>query len=172
KDTLIVVLPTYSKKEALLKLIANNNNGNSNKTNQRLLELYAERQIQLEAFIESFSEIYTFSPLLYIPDSLVSSFEAGVPGHYFVNSSLQIDSSLNYANQQPIKLVQQFDQEWQIKIGNDILPNPFPNYYLYRNGLYGFLGNETYTNMYTRVATVFQKRFEQFYKNPDRRLYL
>ena len=111
KDTLIVVLPTYSKKEALLKLIANNNNGNDPKTNQRLLELYAERQIQLEAFIKSFSEIYTFSSLLYITDSLVSSFEAGVPGQYFVNSSLQIDSSLNYANQQPIKLVQQFDQE-------------------------------------------------------------
>ena len=171
-DTLLVVVPTFQKKEVLLKTISKKRGNNRKENKLRLLNLYAERQIQQEALIKSFIDNYTFSALLFIPDSLVNNFESGMEGYYFVNESAQIDSSIHFSNHKPIKLVQQFDQEWQIKIGNQMIPNPFPNYYVYRNGLYGFLGNETYERMYQRVASVFQKRFESFYTNPDRRIYL
>ena len=124
------------------------------------------------ALINSFNNYYSFSKLLYIPDSLVNEFEAGVIKHCFINEHLKIDPSISYSNTRPIKLVQQFDQEWQIKIRNKLIPNPFPNYYLYRNGLYGFLGQESHEIMYQRVAEAFQKRFEQYLDNPYRRVYL
>jgi len=171
-DTLLVVVPTFQQKEILLKSISKKRGAKRKQNKLRLLNLYAERQIQQLALIKSFLDNYTFSAILFIPDSLVNNFEAGLEGYYFVNESAQIDSSIHFANRKPIKLIQQFDQEWQIKIGTQMIPNPFPNYYVYRNGLYGFLGDETYEKMYQRVASVFQKRFEQFYLNPDRRIYL
>lgn len=171
-DTLLIVVPTFQQKEILLKNISGKRGIKNEKNKLKLLNLYAERQIQQKALIASFLNNYTFSAMLFIPDSLINKFEAGIDGHYFINKHAEIDSSIHYANNKPIKLIQQFDQEWQIKIGNQMIPNPFPNYYVYRNGLYGFLGDETYDKMYARVASVFQKRFEQFYLNPDRRIYL
>jgi len=171
-DTILIVVPTFHRKETLLKNISKSRSKNRKQNKQRLLNLYAVRQIQQEALIQSFIENYTFSELLFIPDSLVNNLESGIAGHYFLNKKARIDSTIQFTNTNPIKLVQQFDQEWQIKIGNQMIPNPFPNYYIYRNGLYGFLGEETYDEMYERVASVFQKRFEQFYDDPDRRIYL
>ncbi len=171
-DTLLIVVPTFHHKEVLLKNISKRGSKNRKQNKQRLLNLHVERQIQQEALIKSFLENYTFSQLLFIPDSLVANLEAGMTGHYFLDENAQIDSTILYSNPKPIKLVQQFDQEWQIKIGNQLIPNPFPNYYIYRNGLYGFLGNETYDKMYDRVSKVFQKRFDQFYTHPDRPIYL
>jgi hypothetical protein len=171
-DTLLIVVPSFHKKETLLKYISRRGNKDRKNNKQRLLNLYAERQILQEALIKSFQNNYTFSSYLFIPDSLVYNLESGVKGKYFLDNGLKIDPSITYTNSNPIKLVQQFDQEWQIKIGNKIIPNPFPNYYVYRNGLYGFLGQEPYEKMYARVATTFQKRFDQFYNNPDRRIYL
>ena len=171
-DTLLIVVPSFKKKTQILKNTSRRNRKARKKNKQKLLVLYAERQIQQNALIQSFMDNYTFSSILFIPDSLVHNFESGIEGNYFINESLKIDTSIHYSNTKPIKLVQQFDQEWQVKIGNKMLPNPFPNYYIYRNGLYGFLGNETYQMMYERVATTFQKRFDQFYSNPDRKVYL
>ena len=172
QGTLLVVIPSFQKKEELLKSIAKRSRKNRRENKQKLLQLYAERQIQQEALIQSFINHYSFSNMLFIPDSLVDNLEAGIEGYYFLNEFARIDSTIHISNSNPIKLVQQFDQEWQIKIGNHMIPNPFPNYYVYRNGLYGFLGNESYEKMYERVAMVFQKRFEQFFINPDRRIYL
>jgi len=170
-DTLIVVLPTFQSKERILQ-----NASRSRKKRKtykpRLIELYAERQLLQEAIIQSFDEHFTFCPVLYIPDSLVYDLESGKQKGFFLDKKAKIDPSIIYSNRKPIKLVQQFDQEWQIKIGNAMIPNPFPNYYLYRNGLYGFLGEEAYDQMYKRVAEVFQKRFEQFYDDPESRIYL
>ncbi len=171
-DTLLIVIPTFRKKEALLKRVSKRGLKNRKQNKLKLINLYAERQILQEALIHSFLDNYTFSQMLFIPDSLVSQLESGVIGSYFLNEDARIDSTIRYSNSNPIKLIQQFDQEWQIKIGNEIIPNPFPNYYLYRNGLYGFLGDETYEKMYERVSSTFQKRFDQFYKNPNRRVYL
>ena len=170
-DTLLIVIPTFHQKEKLLKSLSRR--GKDRKKNkQKLLNLYAERQIIQESMIRAFLENYSFSPMLFIPDSLVTQFESGKTNHYFLNELARVDSTIHFSNRKPLKLVQQFDQEWHIKIGNKLVPNPFPNHYLYRNGLYGFLGYETYNTMYDRVASTFQKRFEQFYKDPDSRLYL
>lgn len=172
QDTLLIVIPTFHQKEDILKSLAKKSKRNKTEHRSSLLRLYAERQIQQESLIRSFIKNYSFSSLLFIPDSLIHKQEAGIEGYYFLNEFARIDSTIHLANTHPIKLIQQFDQEWQIKIGNQMIPNPFPNYYVYRNGLYGFLGNETYDKMYDRVAKVFQKRFEQFHANPDRRIYL
>lgn len=171
-DTLLIVIPTFRHKEALLTTISKKRNTKRQENRQRLLNLHAERQIQQLALMYSFIENYEFSEYLFIPDSLVTAFESGIAGNYFLNNNGEIDPLIQYSNTRPIKLIQQFDQEWQIKVGNKIIPNPFPNYYIYRNGLYGFLGEETYAAMYDRVAIAFQKRFDQFYANPDRRVYL
>lgn len=171
-DTLLIVVPSFHKKENLLKLISRRGKKESKNNKLRLLNLYAERQILQIALLSSFQKNYTFSSYIFIPDSLVSNFELGIEGNYFLDKTLKIDPAITYSNTNPIKLVQQFDQEWQIKIGNKIIPNPFPNYYVYRNGLYGFFGQEPYEKMYERVATTFQKRFDQFFNNPDRRVYL
>ena len=171
-DTLLIVVPSFHKKETLLKQISSRGKKGKKTNKQKLLNLYAERQILQEALIKSFQNNYTFSSYLFIPDSLVYKFESGMEGNYFLDKTLRIDPLITYSNSNPIKLVQQFDQEWQIKIGTKLLPNPFPNYYVYRNGLYGFLGQEPYEKMYERVASTFQKRFDQFYNNPDRRIYL
>lgn len=171
-DTLLIVVPTFQKKVALLTSLSQKRNDKRQENKQRLLNLHAERQILQLALIYSFIENYEFSEYLFIPDSLVTAFESGVEGDYFLDQNGNIDPLIQYSNTRPIKLIQQFEQEWQIKIGNDIIPNPFPNYYILRNGLYGFLGDETYEKMFSRVASTFQKRFDQFYSNPDRRVYL
>jgi hypothetical protein len=171
-DTLIIVVPSFHKKEALLKQISGRGDKDRKSNKLRLLNLYAERQILQKALVRSFKKNYTYSSYVFIPDSLVFNFESGIKGNYFLDETLKIDSSITYSNSKPIKLVQQFDQEWQIKVGNKLIPNPFPNYYVYRNGLYGFFGQDPYEKMYERVAKTFQKRFDQFYKNPDRRVYL
>jgi len=174
-DTLLVVIPTYQDKELILKSSKRKARGKSykKKAHQKLLNLYAERQIEIEAMIMAFDELYTFSEVRYIPDSLVSKFESGRRTNCFIDpASFRINPDIELANRTPIKLLKQFDQEWQIKIKNQIVPNPFPNYYLYRNGLYGYLGTEKYDEMYKRVVTVFQRRFEQFLADPDSRITL
>jgi len=171
-DTLLIVVPTFQQKEILLKSVTKRGAKNRRVNKQKLLNLHVERELLQEALIQSFQENYSFSEILFIPDSLVSKVESGDFGPYFLNSNARIDSSIHYSNSNPIKLVQQYDQEWQIKVRNHMIPNPFPNYYIYRNGLYGFLGNETFEKMYNRVASVFQKRFDQFFADPDKRIYL
>lgn len=172
KDTLLIVVPTFHQKEILLKNITKSGNKNRKINKQKLLNLQVERELLQKALIQSFQEHFTFSEVLFIPDSLVYRVESGNFGPYFLSNNVRIDSTIQYVNRNPIKLVQQFDQEWQIKIGNQLTPNPFPNYYIYRNGLYGFLGGESFEKMYSRVASIFQKRFDQFYTNPDQRIYL
>lgn len=173
-DTLIVVVPTYKEKERILKSSLQSARGRveKKKRKQKLINLYAERQVEMEAIIVAFNELYTFSPVIYMPDSLVSNFEAGIKKTYFIDDQFRLNPNIKHNNRSPIKLIKQFDQEWQIKIKNQIIPNPFPNYYLYRNGLYGFLGTERFDQMYERVASVFQKRFDMFHANPDSRISL
>ena len=173
-DTLIIIVPTYHEKERILKSAQSMARGRSkkNRRKQKLLNLYAERQIEMEAIINGFNEFFSFSPVLYMPDSLVSDFESGINRTYFIDDQFRLNPEISHHNRSPIKLIKQFDQEWQIKIRTQIIPNPFPNYYIYRNGLYGFLGTEKFDQMYERVATVFQRRFEAFFDNPDRRIVL
>lgn len=173
-DTLIVIVPTYQDKEIILKSSHRKARGRTEKKRrkQKLLNLYAERQIEMEAIINGFNEFYTFSPVLYMPDSLVSDFESGINKTYFIDQNFRLSSEISYQNRSPIKLLKQFDQEWQIKIRTQIIPNPFPNYYIYRNGLYGFLGTEKFDEMYERVASVFQRRFDTFFADPDGRISL
>ena len=173
-DTLIVIVPTYQDKEIILKSSHRKARGRTEKKRrkQKLLNLYAERQIEMEAIINGFNEFYTFSPVLYMPDSLVSDFESGINKTYFIDQNFRLSSEISYRNRSPIKLLKQFDQEWQIKIRTQIIPNPFPNYYIYRNGLYGFLGTEKFDEMYERVASVFQRRFDTFFADPDGRISL
>ena len=173
-DTLIVVVPTYEDKERILKSTQRSARGKSDRkrAKQNLLNLYAERQVEMEAIIVAFNELYTFSSVLYIPDSLVYDFELGLNKTFFIDDQFRLNPNIKQDNRSPIKLIKQFDQEWQIKIKDQIVPNPFPNYYLYRNGLYGFLGSEKIDVMYKRVASVFQKRFEAFYADPDSRISL
>ena len=173
-DTLIIIVPTYQEKERILKSAQSMARGRSkkNRRKQKLLNLYAERQIEMEAIINGFNEFFSFSPVLYMPDSLVSDFESGINRTYFIDDQFRLNPEISHHNRSPIKLIKQFDQEWQIKIRTQIIPNPFPNYYIYRNGLYGFLGTEKFDQMYERVATVFQRRFEAFFDNPDRRIVL
>ena len=173
-DTLIVIVPTYQEKERILKSSQRKARGKSERKRrkQKLINLYAERQIEMEAIINGFNEFYTFSPVLYMPDSLVSDFESGINKAYFIGDNYKINPRLSYQNRSPIKLLKQFDQQWQIKIRTLIIPNPFPNYYIYRNGLYGFLGTEKFDEMYERVASVFQRRFDAFFTDPDSRISL
>ncbi len=173
-DTLIVVVPTYQDKEKILKSSHRAARGRTErkKRKQKLINLYAERQVEMEAIIIAFNELYTFSPVIYIPDSLISDFESGINRTYFIDDQFRLNPDIKHYNRSPIKLIKQFDQEWQIKVRNQIVPNPFPNYYLYRNGLYGFLGTEKFDQMYERVAIVFQRRFDSFYANPESRISL
>ena len=173
-DTLIVVIPTYQDKERILKSSQRSARGKveKQKRKQKVLNLYAERQIEMEAMIIGFTEFYTFSHLLFMPDSLVSDFESGINKTYFIDDQFRLNPKIKYHNRSPIKLIKQFDQQWQIRIKNEIVPNPFPNYYIYRNGLYGFLGTEKFDQMYERVATVFQRRFESFFADPEGRVAL
>lgn len=174
RDTLIVVVPTYRDKERILKSAQRIARGKSErkKAKQNLINLYAERQVEMEAIIVAFNDIYTFSPVLYMPDSLVYDFESGLNKIFFIDDQFRLNPDIKHHNPSPIKLIKQFDQEWQIKIKDQIVPNPFPNYYLYRNGLYGFLGTEKIDVMYERVASVFQRRFEAYFADPDRRISL
>lgn len=173
-DTLIVVIPTYKDKERILKSShrAAKSQTEKKRRKQKLINLYAERQVEMEAIIIAFNKLYTFSSVIYMPDSLVSDFESGINKTYFIDKQFRLNSDIRHHNRSPIKLIKQFDQEWQIKIKNQIIPNPFPNYYLYRNGLYGFLGTEKFDQMYERVAIVFQRRFDAFYADPDSRISL
>jgi hypothetical protein len=173
-DSLIVIVPTYQDKERILKSSQRIARGRTEKkkSKQRLLNLYAERQVEMEAIINAFNEFYTFSSVLYMPDSLISDFEYGINRTYFIDDQFRLNPNISHHNRSPIKLLKQFDQEWQIKIRTQIVPNPFPNYYLYRNGLYGFLGTEKIDQMYERVATVFQRRLEAFFANPNSRISL
>jgi len=172
KDTLLVVIPTYQEKERILKSAISTSRTDRDDLEQRLLNLYAERQLELEAIVNAFEEYYSFSEVRYLPDSLVKPFESGAPNITFINSDFRPDHTISMHNRTPIKLIKQFDQDWQIKSGIKIIPNPFPNHYLYRNGLFGFLGSEPYDKMYRRVVEVFQLRFEKFYEDPKSRVRL
>lgn len=175
KDTLVIVIPTYQDKERILMAAKKKARGKTYKksTNQKLVKLYASRQLETEALINAFENNYSFSQVLYIPDSLVSKFESGIERTYFIDpNTFRINRKYSLSNRSPIKLLKQHDQEWHIKIKTKLIPNPFPNYYLYRNGLYGFLGTESYDKMYTRVASVFQRRFTAFYSDPTSRISL
>lgn len=171
-DTLIVVIPSYQDKLQLLKNIKARTREDKKAKKQKILTLYAERQTEQEAIMSGFASSFDFCAVLFIPDSLVHAMEMGADRPLFINEDQRLDSTIRYMSDDPIKLIKQFDQQWQIKIGNTMVPNPFPNYYIYRNGLYGHLGTERFHAMYVRVAGVFQRRFTQYYEDPDSRLTL
>jgi len=170
-DTLVVVIPTYANKERLLKA-AYKKSRDKKRLKQSILNLYAEQRVEQEAVVYAFSEYYSFSEVLFIPDSLVYSLEMGEQRAFFINEKGRIDPSITLKNRAPIKLIKQFDEEWQVKIKNKMIPSPFPNYYSYANGLSGFMAPEKYDRVYKRVASAIQKRFERFYDKPGRRIFL
>ena len=57
-DTLIVIVPTYQDKERILNYSRRRAKGRSAKkrAKQKLINLYAERQVEMEAIIGAFSE--------------------------------------------------------------------------------------------------------------------
>ncbi len=169
-DTLVVLIPTYFSKEKFLK------KDMSNRGKRQLADLYKERDIDQKELIDAFVKNYTFSKVLFIPDSLIYDFESGIERAYFINISNNLDPSLSYSNRLPIKLLQQLPNQWIVKTKATIVPNPFPNKISLESVDFGspiskILGLGGKKSYQEGVAT-FQKRLEQFLLFPKKKIFL
>ena len=164
-DTLLVVLPTNSKKEKILKNLIKKDDNQTENANQKLLNLYAERELRNEALMNAFWNNYDFSDYLFIPDSLLRTFESGVTGVYFLDDDGQIDPTIQYSNSNPVKFIQRSKKEWNVMIGNKLAPNPFPNRFGYKGIMCKpFKGDNSYEDTYDCVVYLLQNDLKQFYK--------
>lgn len=171
-DTILVALTTYKDKADILKGAIENGSKDIEKNKRRLNKLISERTRENLYTINAFETEFSFATVLYIPDSLIHSYENGDEGVFFVNTSGHLDSTIKYNNRSPIKIIQLDDIEWNVVQKNTVLPNPFPNRYAYKNGLATFLGLASPQRIVKDVARTFQLRFEKYYNNPTRRVRL
>ena len=171
-DTLVVALTSYREEEDIYIGAIKYGSRDVKKNTKRLANLRERRKEEYQNMINAFEDNFSFAKILYIPDSLVHSFERGEEKTYFLNSNGELDSSITYSNRSPIKILQQEGIQWTVVIGNKVLPNPFPNGYNYKNGLAVFFGLASHKKITINVAITFQRRFERYWENPGRRLYL
>lgn len=167
-DTLLVAYPTYKDKETIVKSALKKHPESETKLNKDLENVKKDRARNLTYVQNAFNENFTFCEFLFIPDSLVHSFEAGGEGPFFLGANAKLDPNLSFQNKTPIKVLHRSDTDWDIRIGNEILPNPFPNRISFRIGLLWILGVEDFGTIVNRVSIALQRRFDQFYSNPTR----
>lgn len=172
EDTIVIALSTYKEQENIYKRAIKYGSRDVNKNKERLSNLDIRRKAEIMSMIEAFEENFSFAKVLYMPDSLVHSFERGEERDFFINTRGELDSTIRYSNRSPIKILQQGGTQWTIVHGNKILPNPFPNNYAYKNGLAIFLGLASHKKISKDVATKLQLRFSKYYANPNSRVYL
>jgi hypothetical protein len=170
-DTLVIALTSYEDEEDIYKRAIKYGNKDVEKNKTRLAKLINRRKVEYQNMINAFEDNFSFAEILYMPDSLVHSFERGEERPFFLNTNGELDPSITYNNRSPIKILQQGGIQWTVVIGNKILPNPFPNGYNYKNGLAVFLGIASHEKITLNLAKTFQKRFERYYSNPASRLY-
>jgi len=170
-DTILVALPMYEEEENIYRRAIKYGKNDIKKNKERLLNLKKDRAIEVKETISAFEENFHFAKILYIPDSLVHNFENGEERSFFLDNDGELDNSIKYNNRTPIKIIQPSDYSWTVVQGDDLLPNPFPNYYSYKNGLVIFLGLAPHSKLVDEMTKTFQERFERFHSNPSRRLY-
>ena len=119
EQPLLVVLPTERKKINLLKDV-----------DPEKAAFYSEqREILNKALVDAFTEGFDFTDVWFIPDSLVHDYENGIKQPYFVNSNMQLDASIGYIFEAPIKLIladYTGKRTFEVTKRNEIVPNPFP----------------------------------------------
>ena len=169
-DTLVIVIPTYWEQEELLKSALEKYPEKRKYLTKKIAELQKDRDRERVAIISAYDEFFSFCPVVFMPDNLVHDFEEGKEGLFFIDVFGRPDVTASYSNRNPIKLIKQFDAEWHIRINNKIIPNPFPNYFRYRNGLVYLLGFENIEQVNSNAAQIFNSRFNRFYANPNRKL--
>ena len=167
-DTLLIAYPTYQEKERIVKSALAKFPDSKKQLLTDLERLEKERETNLAFIKKAFKENFTFCHYLLIPDSLVLSFEAGESGPFFLGETAALDPSITFQNKKPFKVLHRKDTEWDLRIKNDLLPNPFPNRIAYRNGLLWILGIEDFGTVITKVSIALQRRFEKFHNNPTR----
>ncbi len=171
EDTIVVTINTYKEKEDILQGAIRNGSRNVAINREQLKKLQFQRDSEMKNLIDAFEEHFTFAEVLYMPDSLVNSYERGEDGLFFLNREGQLDPSISYNNRAPVKIIQIDDISWNVVIKNTILPNPFPNNYGYKNGLAMFFGLAPHKKITQDAAKTFQLRFDKYHKSPDSRLY-
>ena len=85
QSTLVVRLYTNNPKIKALRKTGN----------RKALDKYLkERKKYMRLMIDTWSENYDFSEIVYMPDSLFKTFERNPQGTYFLNESLELDPSI------------------------------------------------------------------------------
>ncbi len=167
-DTLLIAFPTYQEKELILRSSIKSNSKNKINLEKRLSDLKKQQATDLANVKKAFNREFTFCPILYIPDSLVHAFENGEERAFFVGAHNKLNAEIIYSNRNPIKFLSRSETQWDLRIGNELLPNPFPNYISYRNGLLELLGIQDFEDIISNIANALNRRLEKFYSNPTR----
>jgi hypothetical protein len=167
-DTLLIAYPTYQKKEKIVRSALKKHPESKKKLWKDLEDIKKDQKSNLDYVKNSFNENFTFCAYLFIPDSLVYAFENGEEGPFFLGQNDELDGNIVFNNKTPFKFLHRSDIKWDLRIGNDLLPNPFPNYIIYRNGLLELLGIENFGDVMNKITYSFQRRLERFYSNPTR----
>lgn len=167
-DTLLIAYPTYQEKETIVRSAIKMYPESKKKLWKDLEDIKNERDLNLKYVSSAFKENFTFCTFLLIPDSLVFAFENGEEKPFFLGPDGKLDPDLTFDNKLPFKFIHRSDRQWDFRIGNELLPNPFPNHISYRNGLLELLGIEDFEDIISNIATALQRRLDKFYANPTR----
>ncbi len=171
-DTLLVAYPTYQEQERILRSAIVMYPEKRAKLEKELIALILMRNIDAESISNAFIKNYKFSQYLLIPDSLIHDFEEGKEGAFFINDKFKLDSNIKYKNKNPIKFISKRKREWDLIIGEELLPNPLPNHMYYRGDLQELLGIEIFDTAIHRLVNIIDRRLNLFYSNPKQKVYL
>ncbi|MFT6334028.1 MAG: hypothetical protein ACJATI_000760 [Halioglobus sp.] len=167
-DTLLIAYPTYQKKERIVKSALKKFPESEKKLMKDLEDIKNDRVENLTSVQNAFNENFTFCTYLFIPDSLVYAFEAGEERPFFLGENGSLDPTIIHTKKKPFKVLHRTDTEWDLRIGNELLPNPFPNRIAYRNNLLELLGLEDFGTIVKKISLALQRRLDKFYNNPTR----
>ncbi len=99
QNTLVVRLKTGSSKiKALQRLIENPNTSEKHRARYQSMidKTLAEVREENLSMMDAFTEKYTFSKVLFMPDTLGPQLKSGVKQGIFLNNKLEIDPSLGF----------------------------------------------------------------------------
>lgn len=158
KSGVVVIFPTYRAKESALLERSKINASYA----EDLADFREDRADQLKLWQEH-KNLYSFSDLFFLPDSLLKN--------YLADSSFatMIDTSNNLiVNKEPISRIYIFYKEYggfEVKQNNLYVSNPFPNKVgpAVGSAVRDFLGVQSEEKSTKRFFSELEKRFSEFY---------
>ncbi|HFA50126.1 MAG TPA: hypothetical protein ENJ95_14040 [Bacteroidetes bacterium] len=177
---LIVRLKTGSKQVAALQKLANGKNVSADERERfekKAAKWQVEKRLKNQWLMEAFRKKYSFSDVLYMPDTSTQQLKNGVQSGYFLNAEMEVDPSISLDGRPYLVAYygssfssQKTGAEGIVVLDNNLkeLPAPFPHFVgmaTIKKVFKRLFNKVEEGELYVELLEKFNKKVKGFYKD-------